>query len=212
MMMFASPGSMLTTTWAAKPATYPVGLPVFITDAGTKGSTWFYDGSRWKPVNGVCTLASLDSASSSINNTETIVFQYRIPAGMWQVSDRVRVWLSYIKSGATDAGAIYYRIGTAGTTSDQLIIGVNTLVAVNRQIGLVVDTRLEALTSARMLPVSRVQSGYGGQGSSIAWDTAQPVSNAGSNALYFNLGIASGGATNTVQLVDAQLQLIAKAN
>ena len=135
--MIRSQNIIPTFTWANKPSSYITGQPVFISNAGTKGSHWFYDGTRWKPLNGSAMLASLDTASASIGSSETIVFQYLIPANLWQTADRLRFWLGMTKSGTTDTGAMWFRIGTAGTTADALIIGANEIAAANQQAGLV---------------------------------------------------------------------------
>lgn len=210
--MIVTQNVITSTTWANKPSAYITGQPVFISNAGTKGSHWFHDGTRWKPMNGSAVLASLDAASSNIGNSETIVFQYQMPAGLWQTGDRLRLYLGEIKSGTTDTATVRVRIGTAGTTADTQIVGVVTMAAGTRQIGLISDIRLESATSALQLTNSRSPPGYGGTAIANAFDAAVAISSATANALWVSVGILSGGAADTVALVDAQLQLISKAN
>lgn len=206
-----STNTILSTTWANKPASYPVGQSVFITNAGTKGSHWFYDGTSWKPVNGLALLASLDSASSNIANTETIVFQYLLPAGLVQTGDRLRLSFGHVKSGTTDGVTFTTRLGAAGTTSDTALTSISGLSASLRQTSSIVDFRLESATSMRMMPNSRVTAGYGTT-SAAAWDAAVTISSASANALYFSVGLAVGGTTDTANVTSAELFLISKAN
>lgn len=206
-----SSGSILTTTWANKPATYPTGWPVFITNAGAQGSHWVYDGTRWKPHNGTCTLATLDSATGNITNTESIVLQCLMPAGLWQTGDRLRIYAGLTKSGTTDTGNIFVHCGTAGTTGDTNVVATNGIISTARQQGVTFDVRLESATSALMMASTRQPIGYAG-GSVTAYDAAVAISSASANALYVSVGIKSTGATDTVQAADVQIQLISKAN
>lgn len=209
--MIRSQNVITSTTWANKPSAYITGQPVFISNAGTKGSHWFYDGTRWKPVGGSCVLATLDSASSAINNSITIAFQYQMPAGLLQTGDRLRVALSITKSGTTDAGGVRGYCGTAGTTGDTGLFSLTAMAAATLQQSYLLDFRLESATSLQMLASSNAPMGYG-QASTVALASPVSISSASANALYFSIGLNSGGTTNTLQAVDAQLTLIAKAN
>lgn len=214
--MIRSQNVITSTTWANKPSSYITGQPVFISNAGTKGSHWFYDGTRWKPMNGSAVLATLDSASASIGSSATSVFQYLVPAGLLQTGDRLRLRAGLAKSGVTDSLNAQIRFGTAGTTGDTAIFGAGFLGAAARQGSFISDFRLETATSVQMVPATRSNAatssmGYGVIGTS-ALDAAVTISSASANALYLTLFIQSSGATDTVQAIDAQLQLISKAN
>lgn len=206
-----SNNTILSTTWANKPASYPVGQSVFITNAGTKGSHWFFDGTRWKPVGGIASLASLETATGNIANSETNAFQYLLPAGLWQTGDRLRFTHTQTKSGTTDSAQVVVRIGTAGTTGDTAVLSRANLQGVNIQAGTVLDIRLESATSALVLSSSRAILGYS-NASITAFDAAVTISSAAANALYVSVNINSNGTTDTTKLIDAQLQLVAKAN
>jgi hypothetical protein len=206
--MIRSQNVITSTTWANKPSSYLTGQPVFISDVGTKGSHWFYDGTRWKALTGTAHLASLDSASTAANNSETIVFQYLIPANVLQVGDVLRFWGGMVKSGSTDTGSIRIRVGTAGTTADSLIISVTNMSAATRQFSPVFDLRVNSATVLDQ--VSNSTAGYGGAVTTAAVATAA-ISNI-SNALYYTVSLFSSSTNDTVQLEGAQLQLITKAN
>lgn len=208
-LLTSGTSGILSTTWAGKPVSYPVGQPVFITNAGTKGSHWYWDGTRWKPVGGAAMLASMDSASASIGNSGTIVFQYQMPTGLFQTSDRLRLYVGMTKSGTTDTSGMQVYVGTAGTTSDTAVLAVTSMNATTLQTASIMDFRLESATSIRMMPNTRLQAGYGAS-STTAWDAAVTISSASANSLWFSFVIYSNGTTNTVRAVDAQLQLVAK--
>jgi len=204
------PGFVPTYTWATKPATLPTGQPVFISNVGTKGSYWYYDGTRWKLVNGSVILAALDTTMSGIVNSETLALQYLMPATLWQLKDRIRVTFTFTKSGTTDSGTVRIRIGTAGTTGDgQMNNNSETILnAASRQAGLVQEYRLETATTVQMMSVANgalAVSGYSGSGASAAVG-ATAVGNV-SNALYVSLFALSSSTNDTVSVVDAQIEL-----
>lgn len=201
------------TTWANKPTSIATGRELFITDAGTTGSFWTYN-SRWRPKNGIALLATLDAISSNIAAAETIVFQYLIPAGLLQAGDRLRLRFSAGKSGTTDSGTVRFRIGTAGTTSDtSLYSGTPLIATTNRSASIITDWRLESATSLRQLGNSASSGaalGYSNVAAGAA-AAAVTISNV-SNALYFSVSLLSSGAADTVNLIDAQLELVSPAN
>lgn len=206
--LYSASGRIPTYTWATKPATYPVGTPIFLSDAGTKGSHWIDDGTAWKPFNGQALLASADAQSATVANSETIKFQYQMPAAFWQVGDILRLDCGLQKSGTTDTCNILVRIGTAGTTADATMgIGGSVLTASQVSGGFIYDIRLESATTATA--ITAVFLGYG-SGTSSAFST-KTIANV-SNQLWINLTIASSGVSNTVTLMGAKLFYISKAN
>lgn len=194
-------------TWATKPATYPTGQPIWISNAGAKGSAWIFDGTRWKPLNNQTLLASMDVAVTGLTNVEAVSFQYLMPAGLLYVGDRLRVNFSVTKSGTTDTCLARIRIGTAGTTADAAL-GTGTVLAAASQFGAFsADFRIESETTVQML--CRTDAVLGGAATAIA--AAVAIANI-SNALYVDCGAVSNSTNNTVGLIDVQLWLIASAN
>lgn len=198
-----------TFTWANKPSTYAVGQPVFISNVGTKGSHWQYDGTVWKPLTGQALLASLDSQSSTVGTAETIRFQYQLPATFWQIGDILRVDFGGQKSGTTNTLAALIRIGTAGTVAgDQsMSVGGAVLPAGSVSGGFVYDFRLESATTAT--GIAAAFQGYG-TSSSSAYST-RTIQNV-SNSLWVSTTIVSNGTVDTVSLMGAKLWYISKAN
>lgn len=202
-----SNNSILTTTWANKPASYPVGQSLFISNVGAKGSHWWYDGTRYKPVNGSVVLATLDATTSNINNTATVVLQTLLPAGAWQTSDVIRVQAYMEKSGATDTGIATAYVGTAGTTSDTGVLSSTWMTATIRTADSFCDFRLESATSVQQVSLL---AGYGN--TTLVTNAATTITSAAANALYVSIGIRSGGTTDTVLSRHATITLISKAN
>lgn len=197
-----------TYTWATKPASPQTGITYFFSDVGTKGSFWYYDGTRWKPLNNQCLLASLDASVTGLNNSEVISFQYQSPVGLFQLKDRLRLMVTMAKSGATDTGILRWRFGSAGTTADSALVSATTMAASARYAGFIYDARIETATQTQTL--GRADLGYGGTSTS-----AQPgvITNGNiSGALFSSLGALSNSTNDTISLVDAQLWLIAPAN
>jgi hypothetical protein len=182
----------------------------WFTDAGSKGSKWYFDGTRWKPVNNQCVLATLDATSAPVANAETIKLQATLPAALWQIGDRLQFIMTVDKSGAVDVGIFRLRIGAAGTTSDTQIYTGNILSAANLLAGNIFDVRLESATTVQQLADSTATLGYLGAISS-ALPAAVTISNV-SNALFASMAILSAGATNTVRLIEARILYVSSAN
>jgi hypothetical protein len=193
-----------TFTWATKPTTYPAGQPVFISDYGTRGSWWTYDSgmTRWKPF-GRQLLKSLDASSATIGNTSTIKLQQLLPAAGLQLGDRLEFTATLTKSGTTDNASIKAYVGTLGTTSDTSLLANTTMSASQQSGGFLFEARIESATSIQVL--NRNDLGLGGATTLTAL-AAATIPNI-SNALYVSIAALSGGGSNTVIVVDAQIWL-----
>lgn len=211
--LYSAPGRVSSYTWATKPATYPVGQPVFISNFGPKGSHWYYDGTLWKPLGGRVTMAALDADSASINNSETITLQALFPAGGLQVGDQFEIPWKVNKSGTTDTGGLRVRMGTAGTTADTQLFSQTVLIAANRQGGAVFGFRLNSATTVAQYPVNS------GSGISSAYPVVQAagapadttISNV-SSATYVSVSILSSSTNDTVGLANGRVDLIRSPN
>lgn len=209
-------------TWAGKPAAGTAGRQIFISDVGPKGTYWEDDGTRWKPVNGGCVLATLDAISSNVGQTETIVFQYQMPAGLLQLSDRLRLWGTITRSSTTDTASWALKLGTAGTIADAGLISGALLAATNLQGAPLVAVRLATLAGGTggASTVQQIAGGapaiagsYGNVGtgappSAVSLGSGQTVA----SSLFVTVTLTSAGATSTDNLRDLVLELIAPAN
>lgn len=203
-----------SSTWAALPAAPATGALVWVSNGGTPGSLWRYNGTRWKLVNGIANFATLDAVSSNIANADTIVFQYQFPATLPHATDFLRIRAALQKSGATDGANINFRLGTAGTIADTLIGGgIGTMNAGNRTGTYSIDWRFESATSILAITNSGVttpQSGYSNASNSAA-AAAVTIANV-SNSLFFSISIQSSSTNDTVALRQAQLDYLTSAN
>lgn len=207
------PGGIPSGTWARVPG---AGLPAkfyYATDYGSSGSLLRSNGTRWKPVNGCTVLATLDAVSSNIPNSETIVFQYLMPANIMQSKDRLFLYFTMSKSGSTDTGSAKVRMGTAGTTSDtQVSITIVNMAAANLVWGAFESYRADSATSIQQEgPNSTALQSYTGT-SNVAFGAAATISSLVTNPIYVSLSISASSTNNTVALQDAQLHLCATAN
>jgi len=196
-----------STTWANIPAAGNAGKMVFVSNAGTKGSMWLDDGTRWKPLNGIVTLSTLYTPSGNIGNTATIVHQYLIPAGMWQLNDVLRISGYTGKSGTTDQMIAYFYVGTAGTTSDTQVNASTWMTAASVSAAYFCEIKLTTATTSQL---NSITSGYGGSSSAVP--AGVTISSASANALYVSFGIRSAGTTDTVKAYSASIQLLSTAN
>jgi hypothetical protein len=203
------PSAFETVTWATKPAAPTTGRPFWISDAGARGSAWFYDGARWKPVNNQCLLASMNTAVLGLTNSEVISFQYQTPAGLLQLKDCLMIRASLNKSGVTDTAAFRVRMGTAGTViGDTGVFSSTVLSAAQVQGGVIHELRIETATTVQ--PLARSDLGYGG-GTTAAIIAPITIANV-SNALFIDFAAVSNSTNNTVGLVSVEMWLCAPEN
>jgi hypothetical protein len=206
--------AITSTTWANIGSAATANKLQYVSDVGSSGSLWRSTGTRWKPVNGLAVLATLDTGLSGVANTETIAFQYLLPINALQTFDRLRFNLSLSKTGVTDSLALKVRVGTAGTTADTQVLSVSALSATARSGSMMFDFRLASATSLQQLGSSggaSITSGYSNN-TSVANVAAVAITSAAANALYVTVTIASTSTNDTVGLLDAQLMLLATAN
>lgn len=188
------------------------GATARVTDIGpaTAGSLWLSNGTIWKPVNGRVTLGTLAARynrAAGLGESSPPAFQVLLPAAFLSVLDRIRIYGTISKAGATTTGALTLRVGTAGTTADTLITGTggNMLAAANRSGGFIDDLVVQSATSIGKMG-SAVSSGMSYAISNNAYSAATVISNV-SSALYISVTITPG-ATDDVALEDCTVEYI----
>lgn len=212
-LSFQSAGQVPTYAYASLPAasSVPPGFMVFVSDLGANGTLLMSNGTRWRPEGGTATLAALGAVVASVANTETIVLQTKLPVGAWQANDTIRIWVDATKNGATDTGLLSVHVGTAGTTGDTQITGLSAaaiLSAAALSGGWNYDVKLLSTTSAQRVGVNGATlPTYSGASTSAAY-AATTITDAGANALFVSVGLASGGTTNTLGVQACHIQLI----
>ena len=200
-----------SSAWASIPAAsgFPAGTLWYVTDIGAAGSYWISNGTRWTPMGGRLTLKNLGAPVTGVANSETIVLQTLIPAGMLQTNDLLRILVAASKSGTTDSMNMNVRVGTAGTTSDTAVnTGTGALAAPSRNLGLILDFSLASATTLQRNGVSTANLGSYTGTSTTATPSAVTISSAAANALYVSVSIASSSTNNTVAIQAGQIELV----
>lgn len=84
------------STWAARPA--PAAVPaytrIWFSDIGIDGgSLWWSNGTRWKPVGGVCRLLRTVTpiSKSNANTSQGNLSTYTMPAGLMRTGDALEL-------------------------------------------------------------------------------------------------------------------------
>lgn len=199
-------------TFATLPAASGVsGKIARVTDIGpaTAGSLWISNGTIWKPVNGRVTLGTLATRfNQTAGSGEAVAFQVQLPAAFFTSLDRVRIYQTHSKAGATTTGTRTIKIGTAGTTSDAAINGTGgaILAAANRSIGLIDDISIRSATTAIKVGGGLSSTGTYATVTNSAYPTATTISNI-SNSLFVSVTITPG-ATDDVALEDCTMEYI----
>lgn len=190
--------------WASLPAAGLVpNKRALVTDVGgAPGIHVVSDGTRWKPVNGQAVLKRMGAAVSGINNTETVVAQALLPAGILQAGDSIFMRLSANKTGTTDNLTVSLRVGTAGTTADTALTGLSALSVAsttNITAGVMLGVRVLSNTSAQKMGMNGSNFGSYSSGSTAAIAAATTgLPDLSANAVWLTFTVKSSGATDTV--------------
>lgn len=120
-------------TWATKPAiaNWPANRPIIITDVGLYPTMWWHNGVNWRPVNGsfilakyagsvtnpIATLTGVAASKFTLSGGDPTIPANLLIPGSSVITAEMR--MRKPSATATVFGAI--RMGTAGTTADQII-------------------------------------------------------------------------------------------
>lgn len=190
------------------PASY-IG-PVFVQDLA--GGTMLYsNGSRYRPLNNIATLGTLDAAASSTASADTVLVVFPIPAVV-KNGDSLRLWLTQSKTGTSETVTWSFRYGATGTTSDTVLLSsANMVTAANISGGTILEYRRETATSVQKMGNTTAANGYGGVSSAA---TLAPVALGTSleNAGFLSISVSKSAAVETATLLGARLEWITSAN
>lgn len=172
---------------------------------GTTGTLFISDGVRWKPVNGVTTLYSSDSASSAMSGiTETVQRSFLIPRGLLKVGDRLVCKISQSKSSTAETVTTRVRMGTAGTTADAQICALALMSTTNISLGWMLDLRVNSLTTVKKLGASSVNLPWGvGTGVTPAPVTVPDLS---ANDVYLTFTSFMSSTVETTTIEDLSIE------
>lgn len=207
-----------SVAWASVPAAGTAGKLVRVSNMGPNGGLMMDDGTRWRPVGGCFTYSTLNTPSSSISNSDTVVFtSTAFPANFLKVGDRLRLWYQQTRSGTTDVANLAVRLGTAGTTADAVILGgaaVSSIGSTNVTVAVVTSLIVkDATTLTQLGNTSGVNSGQGYSASSTSNSAGDvTISNITSNALILSMSINTAQNTTTTILRNAVVEYCASGN
>jgi hypothetical protein len=190
---------------ALPPAINYAGRIFRITDLGN--ALFESNGTRWKPVNSISKIASLDTAFGMSGTTETIAFQKAIPAGALQNGDRLRLLVSLGKSGTSETMTYNLRMGTLGTISDTLVQGFTVLQTTSVSAGFISEFRRNSATQLQKL-------GNGSQTSSFnSTSTASvpppvTISSLDASQIFITVTSTMSSTVETGTIYDVSLELL----
>lgn len=117
------------SSWASRPASPSLNQQIMISDLSM--SAWYWDGTAWRPNDGVAKLkATYGSNATPLitltgNGTDFGVDLFTIPAGLIPKNSAVRISIMAKRlNGATALSNLNARIGPTGVIGDQSAVGV----------------------------------------------------------------------------------------
>ena len=189
--------------WASRPT---LGSTIkgafFATDVGG-GNFFYWNGVRWKVVNGSCILDSIDTANvgtATASEQQLNASHALIPAGVIGGNDRLRITGGFSKSGATDTVILRVRIGSAGTTADPIVATIN-LAAATLSAGFYLQLKRASATSIRLQGSANTLLSYGSESTS-AYAAAVTIPNMDTTGLYISVTAQMSGTTDIPTLQD----------
>lgn len=210
--------AIATSTWGARQAPAAAnGKVVRMTDVGpgnpgpSGGNFFFSNGVRWKPLNGNCLLDAIDTANSGAANTTEQQLNPNhvlIPAGLIMDYDRLRLWFSASKNGASDSATLRFRFGPLGTAADPVIATISSLAATNQSYGTLLEFKRLSATSIQKQGNADPSASYVGASGGV-FSAAVPVSNMDSNGMYLTITAQMSGGTEIPTINDYSLELYA---
>lgn len=198
-------------TWANRPSLASnVRGAIYASDVG--GGNYFdWNGTRYKPVNGMCTLDTIDTANSAVANTteQNLNPNHRvIPAGVIQGNDRIRLFIGASKNGGVDTSTIRVRFGPLGTIADPVIATIAGLAAANLTFGTIMEFKRISATTIQKQGSGDTNASYGGA-SAVTYPAAVTVSNMDTTAMFLSITSQMTAGTEITTLQDYTLELFA---
>ena len=203
-------------TWASKPSASAAGAgaQITVTDVGSGRTTWYSDGTNWRPVNGSVNLwtfsgsvatpvATLVSAGAAILFGSPVA-GLKIPAGMLIPGAsvlKVSSWWS--KTGSTGGASCRMFIGTNNSLSDSGTMG--------QFIGAAATASWDSQMDFSVVSSTRIQQNQVGTGKNVATGAVTDQTyttgiNTAAN-MYLNFGTDSSSSGDGLLLCRLQIQL-----
>ena len=197
-------------TWATVPsAPGNAGKIIRVTDVGhtAGGSYWYSDGTYWRPVGGVCTIAQqaggpfnpLTQNTGATTHVMTIPQQPIIPANMLipgQSQIEFEAWIRRV--GANGTATLQLTLGINNAPSTDLVICNVTMAATDSA-----DTApcpLVTVVNATKLSSTSWLARYGATVAATGVDSSAGMVNIAS-PMYANIRVTSANAADTFRLV-----------
>ena len=126
-------GLAASYTWATKPTASSYIGTVFISDIGG-GTYWVSNGTRWKPLNGVCNYWSNNGTYTILDVTRNsgaltladVVYTIPLEIGMWEDGDFLELKHQIYKVGVSDTlGIKIFTTTDIGTLTEGNYLGVD---------------------------------------------------------------------------------------
>lgn len=162
---------------------------------GIKNTRWVYSDSKWR-LNGPQDLMVDLAPSEGVTGTaEQVLKTYALPAGLLPSLRYMRTYCNFAKSGTTDAvPQSRLRMGSAGSTSDKLIVSSSSFGASSRQYSL--ESYGFAASASQWRIIHNGSTGLG-VGSTSANIYPNNISLTTTAALYLSLSAQMAGSTDT---------------
>ena len=170
------------------------------------------NGTRWKPINSLALIGSLDTDTSMSGTAETIMYQRSLPASILQNGDRLRVYFTASKSGVSETATYALRLGTSGTIADPVIQTFAALATTQISTGVLQEFKRLSATTIRKLGAGNSATSFAAGGVVTALATPVAVSSMDSNPMFLSLTIVSNAAAETITVNDFIVELLSSVS
>lgn len=170
------------------------------------------DGVRYKPIDRIAVIGSLDTTwVGAASTSEQISFSRLFPASLLADGDLFRVTVTAGKSNTSETFDAAFRFGTAGTVADTAIQPAFNAMVSTKSIGYVQIFRRESATTIRRLGSASNLATFSGVGHALDVNAVVTVSNMDSNPMYLTLTSKMSVGVEIPSVYSVLVELISSA-
>lgn len=209
----AKEGLVYQGIWASRPLSgLTIGDRAEFTNIGNGVEEWFWDGTRWHPVNPIVVYENTSIITGVQQTADQILLVMPFPAGL--LTNRYcKLFFSAGRDSTTDAygSAFTVRVGLAGTLGDTVASTANlgaSITGTVRSLGIQSDFLFSNSTTFLKPGTANAAQTWAGAASGGTLNATATVPNVDSNAVFISLSTTMAGATTRPQIGYTRLEIM----
>lgn len=197
-----------SSTWANRGTGAVLGIRKLITDIGGAGGTVMkWDGTYWVVESPTRVIFDPTSSSGTTSGADQVIKTGALPIGILRACRQFIIRASFGKSAGAEASSfVRVRLGSAGTTSDVVLVENTGLTSAQRSWAVETTHMLTSATNVRQIGPLNV-GGWSGGGTTFTFPQDKTIPDADSTALILSAGMDMSATAETPQVFMLELCL-----